>query len=86
MRNLENFEIHSVGGAVIKCQGWAITVSSIGIPANEFSIIDKNMELFLNGKISQDDAAYAILKAGVSENSINTYFKNWDSFTMTRCS
>lgn len=83
MRSLESFEIHSVGGAVIRYMGCMITVSSKGIPAKDFGIIEQNLQLFFDGRMSQDDAASAIVRAGVSQKSIDAYSRNLDSCTIT---
>jgi hypothetical protein len=79
MRNLENFEMQAVGGAVIRYAGCTMTVSSKGVSPKDFGVIEQNLQAVMDGRMTNDAAAMAIVRAGVSQNSLDAYERNMQS-------
>lgn len=75
MKTLNNAEILSVSGGVICFYDECIKVRSDGIPSQHFKSIESNLQLFLDGKISEDQM-YTNLINAKSFNYLHIYFEN----------
>jgi hypothetical protein len=81
MRNLNSVEINAISGAVITHQGCSFYVSSQGISNHDFVIIEKQFQLYMDGKVSADQAAFNMLQAGVTQSTFEIYAHNAEKTT-----
>jgi hypothetical protein len=76
MKLLNQFEISNVSGGILSVPGVHYNpVSSDGIPLQHFNVIENNINLFLNKKISEKEMYLNIINAN-SDAYLATYLEN----------
>ena len=74
MKTLNNLELFLITGGLYGASGF-IPVSSEGIPLQHFKVIEKNMQLLLNGDIDKNQMYININNAN-SFNYFHVYMQN----------
>ena len=78
MRNLNNAELSKISGGDLCDDGMCIKISTTGIPAQHYQVINSNMQSMINGTLSPEQAISNIINAG-SDMYLDTYFYNLEN-------